>query len=80
MTTRYQAHTDEPTHTGEGITRTSDPRAVLWPVTVTFTSGMRPLRETIRAVSAGQAEAFARARHPYARSVAVGPRPSAVLS
>lgn len=79
MATTYQAHTDEPTHTGEGITRTSDPKARLWPVTVTFTTGARPLRTTIRALSAGQAEQFARNRHPYARSVAVGRKPSAVL-
>jgi hypothetical protein len=72
MSTRYQAHTDEPTHVGEGITRTSDPRAQLWPVTVAFTTGARPMRTTIRAISAGQAEQFARARYPYARSVAVG--------
>jgi hypothetical protein len=76
MATRYQAVTDEPTHTGEGITRTSDPAARLWPVTVTFTTGARPLRTTIRALSAGQAEQFARARHPYARSVAVGRVPA----
>lgn len=76
MSTRYQAITDEPTHVGEGITRTSDPKAVLWPVTVTFTSGARPLRTTIRALSAGQAEQFARNRHPYARSVAVGRVPA----
>ncbi len=72
MSTRYQAHTDEPTHVGEGVTRTSDPRAQLWPVTVAFTTGARPMRTTIRAISAGQAEQFARARHPYARTVAVG--------
>ena len=71
MSTRYQAVTDEPQAVGEGITRTSDPRARLWPVTITFTSGARPLRTTIRAVSSGQAEQFARARHPYVRSVAV---------
>ena len=74
MSTRYQALTDEPTHTGEGITRTSDPKARLWPVTVTFSTGSRPMRTTIRALSAGQAEQFARARHPYARTVAVAVR------
>jgi hypothetical protein len=72
MATRYALPSDEPIHVGEGITRTSDPRASLWPVTVTFTTGARPLKTTIRAVSANQAEQFARARHPYARSVAVG--------
>lgn len=72
MALRHPMPSDEPTHFGEGITRTSDPKARLWPVTVTFTTGARPLHTTIRALSAGQAEAFARARHPYARSVAVG--------
>jgi hypothetical protein len=76
MPTRYQAVTDESTHTGEGITRTSDPAARLWPVTVTFTTGARPLRTTIRALSAGQAEQFARNRHPYVRSVSVERKPA----
>ena len=72
MAIRHSVISDEPTHTGEGITRTTDPAARLWPVTVTFTTGARPLKTTIRAISAGQAEQFARARHPYARTVAVG--------
>ena len=75
MATRYPLHTDEPVHGGEGITRTSDPRAKLWSVTVTFATGARPLRETIRATGPLQAEQFARARHPSARTVAVAPRP-----
>ena len=66
---RFQA--DEPVHTGEGITRTSNPKAKLWPVTITFSTGVRPMRETIRAVGPLQAEQFARARHPHARTVAV---------
>lgn len=60
---------------GEGITRTSDPRARLWPVTITFTSGARPMRTTIRATGPVQAEQFARARHPFVRTVAVGAKP-----
>lgn len=60
---------------GEGITRTSDPRARLWPVTITFTSGAKPMRTTIRATGPLQAEQFARARHPYVRTVAVGVKP-----
>jgi hypothetical protein len=76
---RYPIASDEPTHTGEGITRTTDPAARLWPVTVTFVTGARPLRTTIRALGPLQAEQFARARHPHARSVAVGNKPSAVL-
>lgn len=74
-----RAYTDEPTHGGEGITRTSDPRARFWPATITFTTGAKPLRCTIKAISPKQVEQFARARHPYARSVVVGPRPSEVL-
>ena len=66
---------DDATPRGEGITFTTDPKARLWPVTVTFSTGMRPLRETIRAKGPLQAEQFARARHPYARTVAVAHRP-----
>ena len=80
MPTRYQAINDEPVLAGEGITRTSNPKAKLWPVTITFVTGMRPLRETIRARGPLQAEQFARARYPHARTVAVGNKPSAVLS
>lgn len=72
---RHAVYSDEPTNAGEGITRTSDPKARLWPVTVTFTTGARPLRSTIRATGPLQAEQFARARHPYVRSVAVAPKP-----
>lgn len=75
MATRHPIPQEQPSHTGEGITRTSSPKARLWPVTVTFLTGMRPLRETIRAVSSGQAERFARARHPNAYTVAVAPKP-----
>ncbi len=57
--------------TGEGITRTADPAAQLWPVTVTFTTGARPMKTTIKAKGPQQAEQFARARHPYVRSVVV---------
>ena len=60
---------------GEGITRTSDPKAKLWPVTITFNNGARPLRTTIRATGPLQAEQFAKARHPFVRSVAVGVKP-----
>jgi len=61
--------------TGEGITRTSDPKAKLWEVTVTFEHSARPLRTTIRALGPLQAEQFARNRHPHARTVAVGNKP-----
>jgi hypothetical protein len=72
MASPYRAVTDEPTHGGEGITRTSDPRARFWPVSITFITSARPLRCTIKAVGARQAEQFARARHPHARTVVVG--------
>lgn len=75
MAFRHPVSSDEPNHVGEGITRTSDPDARLWPVTVTFNAGGRPMATLIRAVSAGQAEQFARNRHPSARTVAVGRRP-----
>ena len=74
MAFRHPMPSDEPSHVGEGITRTSDPKAKLWPVTVTF-PGTRPLLTTIRALSAGQAEEFARARHPSARTVVVARKP-----
>jgi hypothetical protein len=76
MAMRHPIPSDEPTHVGEGITRTTDPAAGLWPVTITFTTGSRPLLTTIRAVSAGQAEVFARNRHPNARSIVVGRKPN----
>jgi len=74
MAFRHPIPSDEPSHVGEGITRTSDPDARLWPVTVTF-PGTRPLLTTIRAASAGQAEEFARNRHPNARTIAVARKP-----
>ena len=72
MPTRYKALTEEPIQCGEGITRTSDVSARLWPVEVTFGADARPLRTTIRALSTKQAEQFARNRHPHARTVVVG--------
>ena len=68
-------YNDEPPQMGEGITRTSDPKAKLWPVTITFTTGARPLRTTIRAKGPIQAEKFARARHMNVLTVAVGVKP-----
>ena len=75
MAIRYSAPQEEPLSVGEGITRTTDPKAKLWPVTVTFSTGCRPMRTTIKATSPKQAEQFARARHPYVRSVAVERKP-----
>lgn len=72
MPTRYKALTDEPIHCGEGVTRTSDTAAKLWPVDLTFGPDAQPLHTTIRALSIKQAEQFARNRHPHARTVVVG--------
>jgi hypothetical protein len=62
--------------TGEGHTRTSDPAAQLWPVVITFSSGAKPMKTTIRATGPTQAEQFARNRHPYVRSVSVERKPA----
>lgn len=75
MAIRYSLPNDEPVQSGEGITRTNDPKAKLWQVTITFKQGLRPMRTTIKATSPLQAEQFARARHPYVNTVAVGPKP-----
>lgn len=50
----------------EGVTHTSDPAARLWPVEVHFSTGLRPSRETIRAVSERQALEFVAARYRFA--------------
>jgi hypothetical protein len=50
----------------EGVTHTSDPGARLWPVEVHFSTGLRPSRETVRAVSAEQALEFVAARYRFA--------------
>lgn len=71
MPRRYPIPAEEPTYTGEGITRTSDPAARLWAVTIAFSTPAKPLRCSIRAISAGQAEAFAFARHLNVRRVEV---------
>ena len=50
----------------EGITHTTDPAARLWPVEVHFSTGLRPSRETIRAVSERQALEFVSNRYRFA--------------
>lgn len=66
MAKHYQLGQDEqPTHTGEGITYTTQPKARLWAVEVPF-PGRQPMRCTIRAISQRQALQFAAARHPGA--------------
>lgn len=53
---------------GEGITRTSNPNAKLWPYEVKFPLG-QPMRGTIRAMTKNEALRFAQARHPEATAV-----------
>jgi hypothetical protein len=65
--------TDEHPIAGEGITRTADPGARLWPYRVMF-PGNRPMRGSVLAASKRQAEQFLLARHPKALGVAVGAR------
>jgi hypothetical protein len=70
MAFRYPNPSEEPMVAGEGITMTADPAAKLWPAVVTFAAGDR-MRCTIRAINAQQAEQFALARHPLARTVTI---------
>jgi len=55
---------------GDGLSRTSDPRAVLWSVEVSWDHG-KPMRSTVRAVSKTQAAAFTKNRHPKATTITV---------
>jgi len=55
---------------GEGITRTSDPRATLWPFEVRFRLG-QPMTGTIPAIDRHQAKRFLQARYPDAAVVRV---------
>lgn len=62
---------------GEGITRTSEPGAKLWPVEIRW-PGCRPMRCTIRAISKRQAYQFAERRHPNASSIEILSRKTAL--
>lgn len=62
---RPTAYTDEPTHGGEGITRTTEPGARMYYLEIPF-PGRQMMRCTIRAKSQRQALQFAAARHPTA--------------
>lgn len=55
---------------GKGITRTTNPRATLWPFEARFPQG-RPMRGTIRATGKQQAERFAQNRHPHATKITI---------
>jgi hypothetical protein len=62
------ADATSPVSTGEGITRTSSNRARLFLVRVYFEHA-KPLTDSIKAVSATQAQAFARNRYPTQVSI-----------
>lgn len=57
-------------HLGEGISRTTSDKAVLWSVTVQWGKGT-PMRTTVLATSSKQAEKFSRNRHPTATTITV---------
>lgn len=55
---------------GEGLSRTSNPNAKLYEIVVTF-SGMRPMRERLRATSSAEAAKFAANRYPTHTNITV---------
>jgi hypothetical protein len=61
---------DECLSAGEGITRTTNPKACLWSFEARLEQ-MRPLRGTIRATNKSEARRFAEARHPNAVKITI---------
>lgn len=55
---------------GEGLSRTSDPRAPLWVVDVEFDKTPR-MRTTIKASNKREARKFALNRHPDAKTITI---------
>jgi hypothetical protein len=55
---------------GEGVSRTSDPKAHLYEMVVEF-SGMKPMREWLRATSRDEVAKFAANRYPTATKITV---------
>jgi ribosomal protein L16/L10AE len=55
---------------GEGVSRTSDPKAHLYEMVVEF-SGMKPMREWIRAMSRVEAAKFAANRYPTSTKITI---------
>jgi len=55
---------------GEGVSRTSDPNAHLYEIVVEFT-GMKPMREWIRAMSRDEAAKFAANRYPTSTKITI---------
>jgi hypothetical protein len=63
-------HEEHGAKSGDGISRTTDPRAQLYEITVTF-AGMRPMREWLRATSKAEAAKFAANRYPNSTNIQV---------
>ena len=55
---------------GEGVSRTSDPKAHLYEMLVEF-NGMKPMREWLRAMSRDEAAKFAANRYPQATKITI---------
>jgi hypothetical protein len=55
---------------GEGVSRTSDPKAHFYEMVVEF-NGMKPMREWIRAMSRDEAAKFAANRYPTATKITI---------
>jgi hypothetical protein len=55
---------------GEGVSRTSDPKAHLYEMLVEF-NGMKPMREWLRAMSRAEAAKFAANRYPTATKITI---------
>ena len=55
---------------GEGVSRTSDPNAHLYEMIVEF-SGMKPMREWLRALSRDEAAKFAANRYPTSTKITI---------
>jgi hypothetical protein len=55
---------------GEGVSRTSNPKAHLYEMLVEF-SGMKPMREWLRAMSRDEAAKFAANRYPTSTKITI---------
>ena len=55
---------------GEGLSRTSNPNAKLYEILVEY-SGMKPMREWLRATSCAEAAKFAANRYPTHTNITV---------
>ena len=57
-------------NTGEGVSRTSDTNATLYEILVEY-SGMKPMREWLRATSREEVAKFAANRYPTSKKITV---------